>query len=138
VLISTARVLSYIGSGVLVDIRFGLADLLLDLSLDLLSLALELFARVAGQSADCITDVPFGILDRAFDLVLNSVAPEIVSHKYLCIRVRLDPIKAKRGPCGSVQFVILVENGTKRRSRDLRPAIGRYIVDTTYLRYIVR
>src|SRR5690242_2858402 len=70
-----------------IRVLLRLADLALRLTLEVLRLALELFARIAGQTADCVANFSFGFLAQAFDLVLEAVGVEIVRHCVLLVRV---------------------------------------------------
>jgi hypothetical protein len=63
-----------------VRVRFGLANLALGLSLELLGFALELFTFVVGQVANPFADVTFTFFHCALDLILRPITAEIVCH----------------------------------------------------------
>jgi hypothetical protein len=65
---------------VVVHVGLGLADFPLGLSLQLLAFPLDLLTRVASESADRVPDFALGLLANAFDLVLETIAIEIVRH----------------------------------------------------------
>lgn len=59
-------------------VPLGVANLALDLALDVLGLALDLLTRVAGDSAHRVTDSAFNLLCRALDLVFLPFLIEVV------------------------------------------------------------
>jgi hypothetical protein len=63
-----------------IEILLCLANLALGLALEILRLALELLARIAGQSADRVPELALGLLAEALGLVLEAIGVEIVCH----------------------------------------------------------
>src|SRR3954447_19965666 len=63
-----------------IDVVLGLADLPLGFSFHLLRLPLQLLARVTGQSAGRVAQLPTDFLRRTLGLVLEAIPAEIVCH----------------------------------------------------------
>src|SRR5437867_1963101 len=64
----------------IVGVDLLLADLALSLSFQVLGLALELLAAVAGNAADGVANPPFDLVAKPFRLVLETLVGEIVRH----------------------------------------------------------
>ena len=59
-------------------VPLGVANLALDLALDVFGFALYLLTCVAGQPADRVSELAFHLLGRAFDLVFLAVSIEVI------------------------------------------------------------
>src|SRR6185503_17642414 len=68
---------------VLVDVSFGLAEVLLDLALKLLGATLDVLAGVVSRVAEIATNLAFHFLGGSLDLILESALFEVLTHIFL-------------------------------------------------------
>src|SRR5918992_6211893 len=73
----------------IIIVLFCLPEFPLDLSFDLLALALQLLRRIAGGAADGATDTAFHLLGCAFELILGALSGWIFSLCHGAPRVRV-------------------------------------------------
>lgn len=70
-------------SGVLVDVSFGLAEVLLDLALELLGATLDVLTGVVSRVAEIATNLAFHFLGGSLHLILESALFEVLTHIFL-------------------------------------------------------
>src|SRR5689334_18747602 len=74
--------------GVGIQINLLLPDLALGLALQLLSLPLELLARIARRPPDGVANAALHLVDKPFALILDTVSIQIVSHWSISLVIR--------------------------------------------------